>query len=291
MEYRKPRPNDRPHKPRPYPREGGAKPAAAARNRRIPGLKTDWGQVADWYDEHVGDVGDEYQSKIVLPGVMRLLHSGPGERVLDVACGQGVLCRMLQERGAQAVGIDAAGPLIEKARERGPEGITYHVGDARDLSTLTALEGQKFTAVACVLAIQNLNPVGPVFEGVAKLLVDGGRFVFAMMHPCFRVPKSADWGWDADRKVQYRRVDRYLLPRKEPIITHPGIDPSVYTWTFHRPLQAYVKALSSAGLLIDTIEEWPSHKHSDSGPRAKAENEARREIPLFMAIRALKRQA
>jgi hypothetical protein len=49
-----------------------------------------------------------------------------------------------------------------------------------------------------------------------------------------------------------------------------------------------VKALRNAGLLIDAMEEWPSHKTSTSGPRAAAENSARKEIPMFMAIRAVK---
>ena len=109
-----------------------------------------------------------------------------------------------------------------------------------------------------------------------------------MMHPCFRGPKETAWGWDEQRKVQYRRVDRYLLPRKSPIVTHPGASPAVYTWTFHRPIEAYVKALRQAGLLVDALEEWASHKTSTSGPRAAAENAARREIPMFMALRAVK---
>jgi hypothetical protein len=107
------------------------------------------------------------------------------------------------------------------------------------------------------------------------------------MHPCFRGVKYSSWGWD-EKSVQYRRVDRYLLPRKEPIVTHPGKKTGEYTWTFHRPIQAYFKALHSAGLLVNMLEEWPSHKNSTSGPRATAENSARKEIPLFMAIRAVK---
>jgi hypothetical protein len=71
-------------------------------------------------------------------------------------------------------------------------------------------------------------------------------------------------------------------------VTHPGKSPDVYTWTFHKPLEAYVRALRNAGLLIDALEEWPSHKTSEAGPRAAAENTARREIPMFMGIRAIR---
>jgi hypothetical protein len=79
-----------------------------------------------------------------------------------------------------------------------------------------------------------------------------------------------------------------LLPRKSPIVTHPGKTPDVYTWTFHRPIGAYVKAMRNAGLLVDALEEWPSHKVSEPGPRAAAENTARKEIPMFLALRAVK---
>ena len=49
-----------------------------------------------------------------------------------------------------------------------------------------------------------------------------------------------------------------------------------------------MKAAARVGLLIDAIEEWPSHKNSTSGPRAAAENSARKEIPMFLALRARK---
>jgi ubiquinone/menaquinone biosynthesis C-methylase UbiE len=247
--------------------------------------KTDWGEVAEWYDSHVGEFGSEYHQRVVLPGVLRLLGVRPGLRVIDIACGQGVLCRQLAALEVEVTGIDAAEPLIRAARQRGPEQIRYQVADARNPA---GLPNEYFSAAACVLAIQNIHPIAPVFEAVHRLLAPGGKFVMAMMHPCFRGAKETGWGWDEAKKVQYRRVDRYLVPRKTPIVTHPGSDPTHYTWSFHRPIEDYVRALAKSGLVIDAMEEWPGHKTSDSGPRAAAENTARKEIPLFLAIRAVK---
>jgi ubiquinone/menaquinone biosynthesis C-methylase UbiE len=248
---------------------------------------TDWSDVAGWYDELVGEGGSEYHRNVVLPGVMRLLAPKAGQKVLDVACGQGVLCRLLATAGAEATGVDASKELIDAAKKHaaatGTRG-TFFVSDARELTGLPAGE---FDAAACVLAIQNIHPISPLCKAVGRVLKPGGRFVIAMSHPAFRGPKESSWGWDGNR-VQYRRVDRYLLPRKAPIVVHPGQKTSRYTWTFHKPLEAYVKALRNAGLLIDALEEWPSHKTSQPGPRQAAENTARKEIPLFMAIRALK---
>lgn len=254
-------------------------------SRKDADKQTDWGDVADWYDQLVGESGSEYHRHVVLPGTLKLLDAKPGQKVLDLACGQGVLCRILRQRGVEPTGIDASRELIKSARDRGPADIRYEVGDARDTSFLPA---SHFDCAACVLAIQNIHPIQPVFEGAARTLKPTGRLVIVMMHPHFRGAKETHWGWDDKQKVQYRRVDRYLIPRKSPIVAHPGKSEQTYTWTFHKPLEIYVKSLRNAGLLLDAMEEWTSHKLSDSGPRASAENVARKEIPMFMAIRAVK---
>ena len=275
--------------PRRFQKPNKPQPAAVP-----PQRQTHWDDVAEWYDTLVGEEGSEYQRHVVFPGILRLLDVPPASAILDVACGQGVFCRILHERGYRATGVDAAPELIRFARERNStlseDPISrpgYHVADARALGFLPAAG---YSAATCILAIQNIDKLQPVFEGVARTLTSTGRFILVMMHPAFRGPKYAAWGWDEAQKVQYRRVDRYLLPRKEPIFTHPGQKTGQYTWTFHRPIQAYVKSLRAAGFVVDAIEEWPSHKSSTSGPRAGAENQARKEIPMFMAIRALKAQ-
>jgi ubiquinone/menaquinone biosynthesis C-methylase UbiE len=288
----KPRDPNRPKRRRPpapsRPKPIGHSPAPVSAEPPAPA--THWGDVAEWYDSLVGEEGSEYQRKVVLPGAIRLLDARANDQVLDIACGQGVLCRMLARQGVATTGIDAAEDLVRLARDRNAQlpadavRPVYRTADVRDLSFLGENE---FSGAACLLAIQNINPIGPVFAGVARALRPMGRFVIVMMHPCFRGPKETSWGWDERQGVQYRRVDRYLLPRKAPIVTHPGKSQD-YTWTFHKPIEAYVKALAGAGLLVDALEEWPSHKTSTSGPRAGAENVARKEIPMFLAIRAVK---
>src|SRR3954465_882042 len=154
------------------PAQDRQRPAPPPAPRKPSGPRTDWGGVAEWYDRLVGDEGSEYHREVVLPGVLRLLSLQAGASVVDVACGQGVLARQLHERGLKVTGVDAAPELIRAARERGPAEIPYHVADARDLSFLP--DGS-FDAAACVLAIQNIHPIQPVFEHVARVLKDRGR--------------------------------------------------------------------------------------------------------------------
>lgn len=263
------------------------------KHKPSPKSKTDWSNVADWYNDLVGTEGSEYQREVVHPGVLRLLGDVTNQQILDVACGQGVLCRLLQARGAVVTGVDAARELIEAARKhdaasKSESKIDYYVGDARELLSLKPIEGRTYDAMTCILAIQNFHPIAPLFAAAAKLLKPGGHFVIVMMHPAFRGAKESHWGWDDENKVQFRRVDRYLVPRKAPIYANPGKKDGNYTWTFHKPIEAFVQAAVKAGLFIDGMEEWPSHKQSQPGARAAAENTARKEIPMFLALRCVR---
>ncbi len=278
-----------------------ARPAAPAPPKAAPlqPAPTHWDAVTEWYDTLVGDDGSEYHRHVVVPGVLGLLNLTPErpQRVLDVACGQGVLCRAMAKRGAEVVGIDAARGLIDVARDRNtqePLPVEYHLADAKDLAAFVETTGNaaRFDAVTCTLAIQNIAVLSPVWRGCRAALREGGRLIIVMMHPCFRIPKASFWGWEPQRDapgggVQYRRVDGYLSSRKTPIQMHPGAAPELSTLTFHRPLQAYINTLAEAGLLIDHADEWPSHKRSDrSDPKAPAQDRAREEIPMFLALRA-----
>lgn len=242
-----------------------------------------WDQAARWYDTLVGEEGSYYQKEIVMPGTLRMLGVKPGDRVLDLACGQGVFCRYLSEKGVRTEGLDSSEELVRLAHARSDRKVCYLAADSRDPKVL---EGERFDAVSCILAIQNIEEIGPVFRNVARWLKPGGKFVMVMTHPCFRIPRQTHWGWDDAKKMEYRRVDLYATEMTIPILTPPMADSKVYTWTYHRPLQTYFKALAEAGLWVDGLEEWVSDKSSQPGKRSRAENRARREIPLFLAVRS-----
>lgn len=69
---------------------------------------------------------------------------------------------------------------------------------------------------------------------------------------------------------------------------HPGAKPNEYTWSFHRPLQSYFEALHKNGLAVEQLTEWSSHRKSLPGKTQKTEDRAREEIPLFLAMAAIK---
>jgi ubiquinone/menaquinone biosynthesis C-methylase UbiE len=244
--------------------------------------------VASWYDKLVGEEGSDYHQNVILPAAMQMLDPQPGERLLDLCCGQGVFTRLLAEKGpAHVLAVDASAKLIAAAKARGPQrpNIRYVVADARNLG---GLADGSFDAAACLMAVQDLDPIEPVFREMARALRPGGRAVVVMMHPCFRIPRQSSWGWDEQGKLQYRRLDRYCSPMAIPIAVHPGGDPRQHTTFFHRPLAAYINALADAGLAVTQCQELLSHRLSEPGSHSRGENRAKLEFPVFLALKAVK---
>ena len=303
-----------------------SKPPAPPAPPREDSPASSWDHVADWYADLIEERGSDHHDKIIIPGTVRLLNIARGQRILDLACGQGNLCHSLAALGVHATGIDTSPRLVaaankaSKKTQASPASSHPHpafaVGDARNLRSLDL---EPFDAASCVMALMNIEPLSSVFSEIAAVLKPGGHFVAVILHPAFRSPGQTAWGWDdgsqrrdgpppsnresrslsnsnqsrqSNKITQYRRVSGYLSAGQHEIIMNPGDAaggrPAVTTITYHRPIQTYIRLLAQAGLTIDALEEWPSLRSSQPGPTAAEENRARREIPMFLAIRALK---
>jgi SAM-dependent methyltransferase len=254
---------------------------------RKPPASTSWEDVADWYRQIAGKRGPDLAARALYPEVLGLVGRLAGQRVLDVGCGPGAFSRLLAYRGANVVGVDASPRMVAMARESAEEAglgetARFEVADA---SAPRALPRGPFDLVTFVLSLQNMDDPAAVLRNAASVLRPGGRLVLALNHPCFRIPGATHWGFDPKERVQFRRVEAYKGARKLDVQIHPGSDPEVTRPSYHWPLETLFHALRSAGLRVLDVVEPVSDRVSEGG-RAEAENRARREIPLFLAILA-----
>lgn len=102
--------------------------------------------------------------------VLDLLQPHPGERILDLGCGDGILTERLVALGAKVVGIDNSPDMIAAARRRGIDARTM---DARSLTFENEFDAVFSNAV---LHWVRDDPDAPI-AGAFRALVPGGRFV------------------------------------------------------------------------------------------------------------------
>lgn len=262
---------------------------------------TSWGGVASWYDEYLQD-DDTYQAKVIWPNLKRILgiaeknkKDGKEMHLLDLACGQGHFSFLYAKEGARVTGLDIAAPLISVARDHlkkasaGDPALGDRLRfDVAPANQIGMIKSDTQDVVTCTLALQNIKELDETIRECARVLKNGGRFVFVINHPSFRVPQHSDWHYDAAKKTQSRIVSKYMQEASIAIDMNPGAKGRAkqVTYSFHRPLQLFAKLLAKHGFAIRRIEEWCSHKKTEAGPRKNAEDRARMEIPMFMCIEA-----
>jgi trans-aconitate methyltransferase len=101
--------------------------------------------------------------------VLDLLAPRPGEHILDIGCGDGVLTEKLVAAGARVVGIDADKAMVAAACDRG---LDARVMDARQLDFVAS-----FDAVFSNAALHWVGAPQLVTAGVVRALKPGGRYV------------------------------------------------------------------------------------------------------------------
>jgi 2-polyprenyl-3-methyl-5-hydroxy-6-metoxy-1,4-benzoquinol methylase len=249
-----------------------------------------WNQKAEFWDRLHGDEGNLFHRRLVSPAVERLLALKPGERVLDVSCGSGVLARRLAALGGRVTAVDFSSALIEKARwRRQPSGepIRYNVVDATDEEALAALGEGQFDAVVCTMALMDMPVIAPLYRAVRRLLQPAGRFVFATSHPAFNsnnpvfVAEMADH--DGRLESSYAlKITAYLdIPPTKGTGAPNEPTPHYY---YHRPLYQLLGEAFAVGLVLDGLEE-PGFGPADANPSRPLSWGSMWQMPPIMAGR------
>lgn len=220
-----------------------------------------WDANAAHWDETMGSEGNDFVNMLVWPETERLLDLHPAERVLDVACGNGLYALRIADLGAQVVGFDFSAEQIARARQRSAgygSRIAYHVIDATDLEGLLSMGVNSFGAAVCNMALFDMAHIEPLAKGLFQLLRPGGRFVFSVMHPCFNGLHSnflVETGDDGHQMLSryFLKLSGYLTPFSASGIALRGQpEPQLY---FHRPLHELLRPFLDVGFVLDALEE------------------------------------
>ena len=223
-----------------------------------------WDESASAWIAAQGEDGD-FGRRFVLDGPMRSRIMTRGfATALDVGCGEGRFCRIMQSEGITTVGIDPTGALIQRARELDVRG-DYRIESAENFH----LERASFDLVASYLSLIDIPDIVRATHNMVRVLKPGGTLLIANLTSFNTAGMPQGWSTDSDGVARFC-IDHYLEER--PIsVEWQGIRIK----NFHRPLSSYMKLFLDTGLILRHFSE-PSPTGGDS---AKADRYRR--VPFF----------
>jgi ubiquinone/menaquinone biosynthesis C-methylase UbiE len=196
----------------------------------------------------------------------------PGERTIELGCGEGRVMRDLAERGHRAVGVEASPALVEAAGEADPGG-EYVVSDAASLP----FDDESFDLAVAYNSLMDIDEMPEAVHEAWRVLRPSSRFCICVTHPINDAGR-----FEHDETGAAFFMDLYRGRRRfDETLTVFGVTMRFVGWCY--PLEDYARALEDAGFLIEAFRE-PAIDRSSVAPHG----ERRLRIPNFVFIRAVK---
>jgi SAM-dependent methyltransferase len=222
--------------------------------------------VADTYAS-----GDDDYSNNATAALVELLGDVDGQRVLDLACGHGLMARHAARRGASVTGIDISRRLLDRARATeaaDPLGVHYILGD---VTADHVLSGTTFDAVVSNFGLSDIDDLSAACRTIARVLARGGIFVAALLHPCFPGVEGVSSSWLADGTYYdegWWRPDAARSPLRAAVGAN------------HRTISTYLNTLHDHSLPVESLSEpRPNAAWAEARPGSA-------ELPLYLVLRS-----
>ena len=227
-----------------------------------------WAESAAAWIAAMGERGDWGREHVLDPAMLGRLAGRSFDRALDVGCGEGRFCRMLQAKGTATVGIDPTPALIAAARQRDASG-DYQMARAERLP----FGPDSFDLVVSYVTLVDIPDFRAAIREMARVLKPGGTLLVANLTGTVTAGAPTGWIRDQDGRRLHYPVDRYL---EEFGYWDEWSGIRIENW--HRPLSAYMRAFLDSGLHLVFFDE----PHPQSGD---PEHQARyRRVGWFLVM-------
>jgi SAM-dependent methyltransferase len=204
-----------------------------------------WKESAAAWIASMGEHGDWSREHVLDAAMLARIEGRTYRSALDVGCGEGRFCRLLQQRGIETIGVDPTVALLDEARRRDAGG-QYVFGRAEKLE----FDDGRFDLVVSYLSLFDIPDFRAAISEMARVLRPGGALLIANL-TSFITPCAAEgWVRDSEGRRLHYPVDRYLDEFPQWV---SWADIRLQNW--HRPLGAYMTALIDSGLQLRFFQE------------------------------------
>lgn len=141
------------------------------------------------YDERAVHYDDSWHPRFARH-IVELAKLRPGEHVLDLACGTGLVSYLASEAvgfSGSVTGVDISNGMLAQAREkktrRAGANVDFYQHSITELASLPAVAGRKFDAITCASALVLLEHPADALKEWTSYLKSGGRLLTDVTHP------------------------------------------------------------------------------------------------------------
>lgn len=164
------------------------------------------------------------------------------QRILDIGCGEGWLCRAISPLGIEVCGIDGSQALIDAAQALDPAPKRYQCLSYAAL-TNTAVDLGKFDVLVCNFALLD-EDIAPLLLGLHQRISSRGRLLIQTLHPLVSIPERGYRdGWQVE--TFSRLAGGFVQPMP---------------W-FYRTLESWLDLLNGCGWQLHCLREPMAAEH------------------------------
>lgn len=204
-----------------------------------------WDESAAGWIADVGDRGDFARRFVLDRPMLERIRDRGYRAALDVGCGEGRFCRMMQTLGIAPIGIDPTAAMIAEARRRDPDG-DYRIGAAEALD----MPSGSVDLVVSYLSLIDIPDLATAIAEMARVLRPGGALLIANLTSFTTAASPPGWRRDAAGNRTHYVVDTYMEERAEWVGWR-----AIRIRNWHRPLSTYMRLLLDAGLELRHFDE------------------------------------
>lgn len=238
-------------------------------------LASEWAAFAPEWIARAEEHRDNAREGLLDAWMLRVVGDVAGKHVIDLGCGEGRFCRMLAERGATTVGVDAQPIFIDYANERRSPAESYFLDD---MQNLRACEDATFDIAVSYITLVDVPDQRAAIREAYRVLRAGGRFIV-----CTVAPMASAWIADGPWCEHSSTGDPHYV-----LDSYTSEGPRRLAWrsghevtNFHRMLSTTVNELLDAGFVLLRLDEpVPDEEQLTAFP----ENCDLRRVPIFMII-------
>lgn len=200
-----------------------------------------WEASAQAWIATLGDRGDFARLHVIDAPLLQRLREGGFRQALDVGCGEGRMCRAMQQMGIATTGAEPTRALREAAMQRDPSGRYV---DAR--AEALPFDDASFDLVLSCLTLVDVDGIEEAVSEIARVLTPGGAALIVNLNSF-----ATAGGWQGSTPGQQRFViDNYMRPHAE-WVGWQGI----YIRNWHRPMSLYMQLFLQSGLQLTHYDE------------------------------------